>query len=219
MTGSFEGVLIAMGVVTVVLAVVDWVAVWRRLPVLRWFTKPGTMVALIVVAVLLDPADPAIRAWFVAALVLSLAGDVFLMLPEKWFVAGLGSFLLAHVAYVAGLLLAFRSGWWLTAGLVLVAGFATWVGRKVLTAVAEADSALVGPVVAYIAVISAMVVVAFGTGSGWAIAAALLFYGSDSLLAWDRFVESLRLGPLAVMVTYHLAQVSFVVSLATLAPG
>jgi uncharacterized membrane protein YhhN len=162
---------------------------------------------------------PAIRAWFVAALVLSLAGDVFLMLAEKWFVAGLGSFLLAHVAYVAGLLLALRSGWWLAAGLVLVAGFATLVGRRVVTAVAEGESGLVGPVVAYIAVISAMVVAAFGTGSGWAIAAAVLFYVSDSILAWDRFVESLRLGPLAVMVTYHLAQLSFVVSLVTLAPG
>jgi uncharacterized membrane protein YhhN len=218
-TGSFEGVLIVIGVVTASLAVADWGAVWRRLPGLRWFTKPGTMVTLIVVAMLLDPADPAIRAWFVAALVLSLAGDVFLMLAEKWFVAGLGSFLVAHVAYVAGLLLAFRSGWSLTAGLVLVAGFGTWVGRRVVTAVAEANSALIGPVVAYIAVISAMVVAAFGTGSAWAIAAAVLFYASDSLLAWDRFVESLRLGPLAVMVTYHLAQMSFVVSLVTLAPG
>lgn len=208
-----------MGVVTAVLAVGDWVAVWRRRRGLRWFTKPGTMAALIVVAMLLDPADPVIRAWFVAALVLSLAGDVFLLLTEKWFVAGLGSFLLAHVAYVVGLLLAFRNGWWLAAGLVLVAGFSTWVGRRVVTAVSARDSALAGPVVAYIAVISVMVVAAFGTGAGWAVAGALLFYGSDSILAWDRFVGSLPKGPLAVMITYHLAQMSLVVSLVTLASG
>lgn len=217
--GGVNGLLVAMGVVTAVLAVADWVAVWRRRRKLRWLTKPGTMVALIVVAVLLDPADPTIRSWFVAALVLSLAGDVFLMLAEKWFVAGLGSFLLAHLAYVVGLLLAFRSGWWSMAGLVLVAAFAIWVGRRVVAAVSAGDSALVGPVVAYIAVISAMVVAAFGTAAGWAVAGALLFYASDSILAWDRFVESLRMGPPAVMITYHLAQVSFVVSLVTLASG
>ena len=43
------------------------------------------------------------RAWFVAALVLSLAGDVFLMLPKDLFVFGLGAFLLGHLAYIVGL--------------------------------------------------------------------------------------------------------------------
>ncbi len=52
--------------------------------------------------------------------VLSLAGDVFLMLPEKWFVAGLGSFLLGHLAYIVGLQLAPRSWVWTAVGLVLV---------------------------------------------------------------------------------------------------
>src|SRR5215213_9375630 len=37
----------------------------------------------------------------VAGLVCSLAGDVFLMLPRDRFVAGLVSFLLAHLCYVA----------------------------------------------------------------------------------------------------------------------
>ena len=43
------------------------------------------------------------RAWFVAALVLSLVGDVFLMLPQDLFVFGLGSFLLGHIAYIVGM--------------------------------------------------------------------------------------------------------------------
>ena len=39
---------------------------------------------------------------FVVALVFSLAGDVFLMLPDedRWFAFGLGSFLLGHIAFV-----------------------------------------------------------------------------------------------------------------------
>ena len=58
---------------------------------------------LIACALALDPDDPAVRAWFVAALVLSLAGDVFLMLPQDLFVFGLGSFLLGHIAYIVGM--------------------------------------------------------------------------------------------------------------------
>ena len=61
-------------------------------------------------ALALDPFDSAVRAWFVAALVLCLAGDVFLMLPKDLFVAGLASFLLGHLCYVAGLVIAHRRG-------------------------------------------------------------------------------------------------------------
>ncbi|MCD6285147.1 MAG: hypothetical protein J7M39_04450, partial [Anaerolineae bacterium] len=41
--------------------------------------------------------------WFVVALVFSLAGDIFLMLPdEKWFVPGLLAFLVGHLCYIVG---------------------------------------------------------------------------------------------------------------------
>jgi len=45
------------------------------------------------------------------------------------------------------------------------------------------------------------------TRSFWSIAAgAVLFAASDSLLAWNKFVELLEFGDLAVMGTYGLAQ-------------
>ena len=72
---------------------------------------------------------------------------------------------------------------------------------------------LLGPVVAYTAVISAMVVVAIGSGDGFAAAGALLFYTSDSLIAWDRFVSPRTWARHAIMITYHLAQAGLVVSL------
>jgi hypothetical protein len=59
-------------------AVADWVAVAEDVLRIERIAKPVTLVALIAAALVLDPADPAVRAWFVAALVLSLAGDVFL---------------------------------------------------------------------------------------------------------------------------------------------
>lgn len=41
---------------------------------------------------------------FLLALLFSLLGDIFLMLPRERFLAGLGAFLLAHLAYGWGFL-------------------------------------------------------------------------------------------------------------------
>ena len=201
----------ALLAVTLAFAVTDWWATWAERPQVRHVAKPATLVALIGVAVTLDPVDPAIRTWMVIGLVLSLAGDVFLMLDEKWFVAGLGSFLMGHIAYIVGLQLAPRSWGWTAVGLVAVLVAIATVGRQVVRGVGAGDQrGMVGPVIAYLVVISAMVVSAFGTAAPWAIAGASLFYASDATLAWNRFVDRRRFGPLAVMVTYHAAQAGLV---------
>jgi len=85
------------------LAAGDWLAVARGSTGLEYVWKPGALVALVGVAATLDPSYGDVRAWVVVALLLSLAGDVLLMLPSDRFVAGLASFLLAHIAYVVGL--------------------------------------------------------------------------------------------------------------------
>lgn len=196
---------------TLVCALGDWWATWAERKDIRYATKPATLALLIGVAVTLDPVDPTIRTWMVIGLVLSLAGDIFLMLDEKWFVAGLGSFLLGHIAYIVGLQLAPRSLGWTLVGLAVVLVSIAVVGRKVVAGVgASGQREMVGPVIAYLVVISAMVVSAFGTAGIWAIAGASLFYASDATLAWNRFIEQRRFGPLAVMVTYHLGQIGLV---------
>jgi len=82
-----------------------WSVATKRRPVLL-ITKPLTMILLIGLAATIDTTAAASRAWFIAALVLSLAGDVFLMLEPDQFVAGLAAFLGAHLAYIVGLVLA-----------------------------------------------------------------------------------------------------------------
>jgi uncharacterized membrane protein YhhN len=42
---------------------------------------------------------------------------------------------------------------------------------------------------------------------------AVLFVGSDSMIAWDRFVRPFAWAPLAIMVTYQLGQAGLVASL------
>jgi len=69
-------------------AVADWGAVARRLDRLEYLAKPATIVALAGVALTLTPHIEARRWAFVVALLFSLAGDIFLMLPGDFFVQG-----------------------------------------------------------------------------------------------------------------------------------
>jgi uncharacterized membrane protein YhhN len=214
MTGVSWGLLVAAGMA----AAVDWLAVARGRRRVEWVAKPTVMVLLTAMAVALHPDHEGQRRWFVAAGVLSLAGDVFLMLPRDRFLPGLVSFLLAHLAYIAGFQAG--TGWGqLTGGSVAVSAAlvvaALAIARRVLSGLDQRDlGALRGPVIAYIAVLVVMGVKAVVSGSPRAAVGGLLFVASDGTLAWNRFVRPLRWGPLAVIVTYHLAQAHLLTSLA-----
>ncbi len=181
--------------------------------VLEYVTKPAVTALLAAAAVTLDARSTAARAWFVAALLCSLAGDVLLMLPRDRFVAGLAAFLLAHVLYVVGFLVAGVHGPALLGGVAVVAVALLPVARAVVRGARRTDPAVVNAVLVYITVISCMVVAAFGSWGPAAIAGALLFAGSDSLIAWNRFVRSTPAAPVVIMVTYHLGQLGLLLSL------
>ena len=202
--------LLALGMAA---ALANWIAVGRGAKALEYVAKPLTLALFIGAALALDPADDTVRAWFVLALVLCLVGDIVLMLPRDLFVFGLAAFLLGHLAYVVGLQLDGQSGRWFVAGLAVVLVGVVVVGVRVVRAVRADGPAMVGPVTAYMAVISLMVACAFGTGDGFAIAGALLFYGSDALIAWNRFVRPAAWAGVVIMVTYHLGQLGLVLSL------
>ena len=210
-----NGVAALLLAFTLVVAVADWIAVQAGVRVVEYVAKPATMVLLIATVVSLDGVDGFARACVVVALTFSLLGDVFLMLPdgERWFVAGLGSFLVGHLAYIPGLWAIGVSAAGLTAGLVVVAVALATLGRRIVAAGRSTDEALAVPVRAYIGVISAMVVSAAGTLVPVAMAGAALFYASDALIAWNRFVHERPWGRLAIMVTYHLGQIGLSLSL------
>lgn len=210
MTGE-SVLLLALAMVA---AVGDWIAVHRGQKLLEYVCKPATLALLIATALALDPDQGDVRTWFVVALVFCLFGDVFLMLPQDVFVPGLVAFLLGHLAYIGGMLadgvVLSRFG----IGLLVVALAVAVIGLTILRAVrAGPEPEMVGPVSAYMLVISAMVASAVGVGHAIGIAGAGLFYASDSLIAWNRFIGETRHGRVAIMVTYHLAQVGLVLSL------
>jgi uncharacterized membrane protein YhhN len=197
-------------------AIGDWVAVARKDTRLEYVCKPLTMVFLVWVAAAVDVDASSVRKWFIAALMLSLLGDVFLMLPRDVFIPGLVSFLLAHVAFIVGLwtdgvgFLAFALGLALAAIAVLV------VGSRIIRAVRGGEHPeMAAPVGAYMTVISLMVASAIGTEEALAIVGASLFFCSDALIAWERFVRAHPWHRLAIIVTYHLAQVGLTLSLVT----
>jgi uncharacterized membrane protein YhhN len=200
---------------TLVVAVGDWLAVLRSIKQLEYLCKPLTMVVLIAAALALDVTDPTARTFFVVALVFSLVGDVFLMLPnDSLFVFGLASFLLGHVAYIAGMWSAGIDAGWLAIGAVVVLVAVASLGRRIYQAVKAVEPTLAAPVAAYIGVISVMVASAFGRHTLAAVLGAGLFYASDALIAWNRFIAAQTWGRLAIIVSYHLGQVGLVLSLA-----
>jgi uncharacterized membrane protein YhhN len=198
-----------------VFAVSDWVARARDDRRLEYVCKPATLLALVVAAVALHPAAGAgaRQHWFVAALVCSLAGDVFLMLPREQFVAGLSAFLVAHVCFVVGFWTRGPSLVAFVGALVAVAVAIGSLGARILPAVRVRDRALVAPVAAYMTVIGVMVATAVAVGNPLAAAGAVLFAASDSMIAWDRFVGGFAGASVWIMVTYHLGQAGLVASL------
>ena len=181
---------------------------------LEYATKPAVMVLLVAAAVLLHPASQGERALFVVALVLGLAGDVLLMLPDDYLVPGIAAFLAGHLAYAAG----FRIGGFailgLVAGMVIVAATAVLYLHRILSAVESGRAHLRNPVIAYAIVISLMTVSATASGNLVAAAGGLLFFFSDVIFAWYRFVNPVRWGQPVNIVMYQAGQALLVLSLA-----
>ena len=198
---------------TLVVAVADWAVVATGNRRAEYVLKPATMVVLVAAALSMSEADPpAARWWVVGALVASLVGDVFLMLPDR-FVPGLAAFLVAHLLYVGGFLTMDLVPFGFVLGAALVAVLIRRVGVRIVVGAAEADQRLRWPVALYMLVISVMVAFAVATGRWWAIAGALLFYASDACIGWSRFVREFPNQRLVIMSTYHLGQVGLVLGL------
>lgn len=152
----------------------------------------------------------------IVALALSAAGDAFLAQDgERPFLAGLASFLAAHLAYAAlflsagSLALLFGTPLRLAAGALMVL-FAVGMFRRLRPAL---PATMTMPVVAYVAAILAMGLSALGLPAPAVIAGAVLFMASDAILAVETFLLSRQSPELvwtrpAVWVLYYAAQVT-----------
>ena len=128
------------------------------------------------------------------ALVFSLAGDVFLLDGDRRFIPGLVAFLLAHVAYTIGLIVAPDWSWvGFGVGVAVTVVLATTVGLRIVRAARRSEPVLGPAVSAYLVAISLMFCAAVAFGNWWAIAGAGLFV---DLRFRARLAPIRRLGPL-----------------------
>lgn len=198
----------------VCMAVLDWVAVARGNPILEYVSKPAATAAFLATAATLDVVHDVSWGWRLAALAMCILGDVFLMLPHDAFVPGLASFALAQVLFTVSFATGDTDGGRLLLGIVLAVPAATLLARRFVAAIRRSGhDDLVVPVVVYMVVISAMAVSAIASGNAYAVAGAVIFMASDSLIAETRFVRERRWHPVGIMATYHVALAGLVLAL------
>ncbi len=200
--------------VAVVAALVDWWSVAADRRRIEYVAKPLVLVALIVVAVTLVPAQEVVRWWFVVGLVGGLIGDVWLMFDR--FIPGAAAFLLGHIAYIVGLLTVPLEAGWLAVGVVLFVITLATVGRRIVAGAWQRSTVLGLVVVGYLFALGAVLILGVGTAVTPAVLGVLVFALSDALLAWGRFVGTTPGGRTLVHVTYHGAQALLVGALLVL---
>jgi len=191
---------------------------WFKLEIIA---KPGVMISLFLwlwQSVGLDGS----LLWFGAGILLSLVGDVLLMISlDKFFLGGLVAFLLAHIAYIVGFNIPIPAMDFFG----IVFAVMIWLGgariiRRILDRLpATGNGRMRLPIILYSTVISVMLLSAMMklTDISWnANAAALVavgaffFYLSDIILAWNKFVAPIQHGRIYNIAAYHLGQIALI---------
>jgi uncharacterized membrane protein YhhN len=145
--------------------------------------------------------------WIVIGLVLGALGDVALLgKSDAAFLAGLGSFLLGHLAYVvAAAQLASPADWPAAAGPLAAAPLV--VGAAVLVWLWSRLGSMKVPVIAYVLTIAAMVIGALAGPNRLFTVGAVLFFASDLAVARDKFVGADVINRVWGLPCYYAGQI------------
>jgi alkenylglycerophosphocholine/alkenylglycerophosphoethanolamine hydrolase len=207
-----------------IFAGLESLALWKSWHKLEYLVKPAVMVCLFVWLTATAGLQGALL-WFGIGILFSLAGDVFLLFIDRFFMLGLVAFLLGHVAYLIGFNtpLPQTTVWSIGFAIVIGMGSARVLRRIVGSIRSKGQKRLIVPVLVYGTVITLMLLSAMLTlfRLDWDATAALLvsfgaamFYFSDIVLAWNRFVTPIKNGRILNIGMYHLAQIAIVVGVA-----
>jgi uncharacterized membrane protein YhhN len=205
-------------------AILDWIATFKAWSKVEMFAKPAAMIFLFAWLYAGTRLHGAVL-WFGIGIVFSLLGDTLLLSPDRFFLPGLIAFLLAHVAYIIGLSIhaAPANIWDILFAFMILLSAVRILQRLIPALRSKGMNSLILPVVIYALTISIMLFFAVRTlaDPAWQTNAtalvsvgAFLFYISDLILAWNRFVAPIQNGRLLNIVAYHLGQIALIVGVA-----
>ena len=205
----------------ILFAALESLALWKYWLKLEYIAKPAVMISLFLWLFTSTGLNGALL-WFGLGIILSLAGDVLLMLSlDRFFLFGLVAFLLAHLAYVIGFNIPLPefSLWGIVFAVMVSLGGARVIRRIVDALPSRGQARMRMPIIVYSTVISIMLLSAMIKlmDLTWDANAALLvsggaflFYISDIILAWNKFVAPIQYGRIYNIAAYHLGQIMLI---------
>lgn len=210
----------------------DWLAVafnWQKV-------KPIAKITAMILVILwtLTNASWTVNELILLLLLAQLSGlvgDIFLLLSHRWFLYGLSAFLVGHLFYIVLIIINLISSIGLDfslpstrlsiVGAAVLWGIALWIVYSIFKRdhfIKHRNGKLFWVLVKlYIWVLSGLMFLTFLrvfiqpglTQKLWLLPmGGVLFFISDTLLAYDRFVSKVNRGQLWVHVSYHLGQIS-----------
>ena len=211
-------------ILAIIFAGLESLALYKGWRVLEFIAKPAVMVCLFIWVTTTAGLQGALL-WFGIGILFSLAGDIALIFIDRFFMLGLIAFLLAHIAYLVGFNVPFPEtlGVWAIGISIVISLSAVRLLRRLVEGVRTTQPKLVVPVIVYSVVITLMLLSAMltlfrpewkSTPAYLVSIGAFMFYLSDIILAWNRFVSPIKNGRMLNIGLYHLAQITIVVGVA-----
>jgi alkenylglycerophosphocholine/alkenylglycerophosphoethanolamine hydrolase len=180
--------------------------------------KPLPILLLIISVIFFIRSDINTTMLIAIGLILGMIGDI-LLTKDEFFLQGLISFLFGHIMYVIYFFLNINTIVFLVMLFFVVAAIYAYNFYKRLP---EKNKNMAAPIGAYMVVITLMVIsaVTMYINSGGLnylfVVGALLFFISDSILAWHLMIKPVKNDALLVMGTYYSAQ--FFIAAGVMAP-
>ena len=205
-------------IAALVFAALEALALWKQWLKLEYLAKPAVMIVLFLWLWKSTGLGGA-SLWFGLGILLSLIGDILLMISlDRLFLGGLVAFLLAHLAYLIGFNIPIPeiSAWGFFLAIMVGLGSVRVIRRIIAPLAASGQGRMRTPIIMYGAVISLMLLSAMMKMSDimWNTNAAalvgvgaFLFYLSDIILAWNKFVAPIQNGRIYNIGAYHLGQI------------
>ncbi len=208
-------------IIALIFAALEALALWKQWTKLEYLAKPAVMIVLFLwlwTSTQLSGAS----LWFGLGILFSLAGDVALMISlDRFFLVGLVAFLLAHLAYLVGFNIPApaTSAWSFFMAIMVGLGGVRVIRQIIDPLAANGKERMRIPIIIYGAVISLMLLSAMmkltdltwnSNASVLVSMGAFLFYISDIILAWNKFVTPIQNGRIYNIGAYHLGQIMLI---------